>query len=178
MDMIVYDSVLGKSDPPSTTVLDIKNDPDGLPDGSYAFIEYYCSVPYCDCRVMNIEVYQVISEENEKTQVHDESLALIQYGWDTEEFYKEMRERMDSDCNFHGASLHPDHKQSKFADVILDIFRLMLEQDEDFKLQLEEHYYDLKFKMKERAKNPIPVKLSVQPPSFLPSLRKKRSKLR
>ena len=52
----------------------------GLPHGTYALLELYCTDLDCDCRNVYINVVN---------QAFDKHLATISYGWENLSFYKE-----------------------------------------------------------------------------------------
>ena len=106
---------------------------EGLPAGSYGFLELYCDDPACDCRRV---LLQVRAEDQPETV-----LATINYGWESVAFYtrwlhgdrKGAREIMQ-------ASLDPLNPQSRFAPSLLRLFRTVVLQDKAYIQRLQRHY--------------------------------------
>ncbi len=109
-----------------------------VPPGQYGFLENYCVNPSCDCRRVLIRVCPAESP--------DVTLATINYGWETEEFYRkwfgifpdEEGEAMARDVT--GAGLDLINPQSPFADYFLDLFREMVRSDADYVQRFSRHY--------------------------------------
>lgn len=184
MQLEAYFSVLEESEPHEMTVLAILNDPEGLPDGNYAFLEKYCPSPDCDCREVYIDVIIGIFVPDGRLSLDDYPLARLCYRWEKSEFYHDNTNAETPIRDFPGAYLDPSCKQSEHAQTLLGVFRDSIAEDDALSLRFEEHYYNLKFKMKEKAlaeRKEIPLGLIDSSPYFapaLPSFRKKRMKLR
>ena len=104
-----------------------------LPVGEYAFIEFYCEDPSCDCRRVLLQVSTAQSP-------HD-SLAMINFGWESVEFYTRwMRGDEEAGLESTDATLDPMQPQSPLADALLDVFRSNLMTDPDYVARLARHY--------------------------------------
>ncbi len=184
MKMISYLSVLGESEPHGMTALAIIGHSSGLPDGIYAFYEEYCPAPNCDCRDVCIDIQEGFYLPDGRLSLKGESFAAIRYRWETNEYYDSIKIEDTPTIDFPGAYLDPGGEQSEYAQVFLDIFLDKIEEEDDFRLTFEEHYYNLKFKMKEIAatdRKEIPLGPIDSFPYFaraIPSFRKRRIKLR
>ena len=92
---------------------------DGIPAGSYAFLEFYCPDPDCDCRRVMINVV----EEKQRTQF----LASISYGFD--------REAEDA-----GPYLDPLNEQCPYADALMRVMQEVAFNDPVYVARLKQHY--------------------------------------
>ena len=116
-----------------TRVYTTVGDPD-LPDGSYAFVEFFCDDPGCDCQRVMINV---ISKDHP-----GKVFATIGYGWKEKDFYRRF---MGSgkypvpENELKGPYLDPLNRQSKYAPKFLQIFEKLLE-DRGYEERLERHY--------------------------------------
>ncbi len=107
---------------------------DGLPAGSYAFIETFCNKPGCDCRRV---LFTVVKDglENE--------VATIGWGWEPLEFYaKWMYWDPDPESvkDLKGPSLNLLSVQSELAEGALKLCRDVLIQDPVFVERIVRHY--------------------------------------
>lgn len=178
LGMIPYNSIQEDSELKFVTSFQITTRNKGLPNGTYAFVPYYCDVASCDCREVWVQVVQTEMTDDGHAKTIGESLAFINYGWESPEFYANDQKALIGKTYFPGIHLDADRSPSEYAGAFLELFINTLEQNDEFRFSLEEQYYDFKFRMKEKAKNSNPIAPSFQPPSFLPSFRKKRIKLR
>ena len=64
--------------------------------------------------------------------------------------------------------------QSKYANSFFDIFELKINADEDYRMSIEERYYDTKFRVKET----ITALEEKKAAKAIPSFRKKRFRSR
>jgi hypothetical protein len=104
----------------------------GLPDGEYAFLEYYCNEPGCDCRRVFISV---ISQD-----MPGEILATINYGWESAEFYIEWMGDDEDIEELKGPALAPRPAlQTKLAPYLLKLFKETV-LDESYVNRLRRHY--------------------------------------
>src|SRR5688572_14684313 len=71
-----------------TALLHCENHPE-IPDGTYALLEMYCTVPECDCRQVMVLVLPAGGT--------GEVLAAMTYGWEPADFYNRWL-----DCVPHG----------------------------------------------------------------------------
>lgn len=88
-----------------------------LPDGEYAFVEFYCDDPKCDCRRVLIQVW------TQKTG--QKSWATIGYGWEDEAYYSKSAGAKHEDMK--GPALDPINPQSPYAQTLLLFFKEFLE---------------------------------------------------
>jgi hypothetical protein len=104
----------------------------GPPPDEYAFLEFYCEDPDCDCR----RVFLQVIARNQPGKI----FASISYGWEDESFY---RKRTPWDPGAAKGTvrgeLDPINKQSGFAEHFLDIFQRVV-LDESYRLRLRRHY--------------------------------------
>src|SRR3954470_17919078 len=63
-----------------TRTINLGSPQNGLPAGSYGFLELYCNDPACDCRRVLLQV----RTEHDPNKV----LATINYGWESLDFYR------------------------------------------------------------------------------------------
>jgi hypothetical protein len=104
-----------------------------LPLGEYAFFEWFCDEPPCDCRRA---LLQVVSPQHP-----GRILATINYGWESAAFYTRwMHGDTKAGREITSASLDPINPQSELADTLLDAFRDYLRTDTPYPQQLKRHY--------------------------------------
>lgn len=105
----------------------------GLPDGEYAFLEYYCDEPGCDCRRVFVSV---ISRDT-----GGKILATINYGWEDAEFYIEwMGDDTDIEKLKGPALAPPPAQQTRLAPHLLKLFKKAALEDESYIERLRRHY--------------------------------------
>jgi len=104
----------------------------GLPDGEYAFLEFYCNEPGCDCRRVHIVV---ISRDRP-----GKILATINYGWESIEFYKKWAEYESDDEDYRGPILEPFGQQTKLAPYLMELFKKVALEDPRYVARLRRHY--------------------------------------
>ncbi len=102
-----------------------------LPAGEYAFVEFYCADPKCDCRRVSIAVVA--------PEVRSGPLATLSYGWEKPAFYRKWS-RVPIDANeMAGASLNPLAPQSKYSETLLRLFEDLV-LTEAYVERLKRHY--------------------------------------
>ena len=105
----------------------------GLPVGEYGFIEFYCEEEGCDCRRVLIQVTT--------PQAPDKALAVINYGWESADFYaRRLHGDVEAGREITAASLDPLNPQSEYAADLLDIFRDVVRTDAAYVARLARHY--------------------------------------
>ena len=120
-----------------------------LPADEYAFLEFYCAKPNCDCRRAFLQVI--------RKGEPDRILASIEYGWEKESFYRNhFYDEEDARQTVRGR-LDPINEQSEFAREFLEMFQQLV-LDVPYSLRLRRHYRMFK---EEAARNP--EKLNAQP---------------
>ena len=116
-----------------TRVLALLGPQEGLPAGSYGFLELYCDDPTCDCRRV---LLQVRSEARPNT-----ILATINYGWETAAFYtKWLHGDRNAAREITQAELDPINPQTRFAPSFLRLFRTVVLPDRAYIQRLARHY--------------------------------------
>ena len=102
-----------------------------LPAGQWSFLEFYCNEPGCDCRRV---IISVLRPETGWSKVW----ATIGYGWESLDFYRKWGHGMDDD-DFKGPYLDVLNAQSEYSEVLLGLFREILESP-DYVERLRRHY--------------------------------------
>ncbi len=104
-----------------------------LPIGEYALLEWFCDEPDCDCRRVLVQVVPAGRP--------DEVLAVINYGWESVEFYTQwLHGDADGGSELANASLDPLYRQSEYAEYLLELFRDVVNSDPDYVARLARHY--------------------------------------
>lgn len=105
----------------------------GLPAGRYGILELYCDEPGCDCRRV---VFEVVEESRPNTP-----LAIINYGWESEQFYAaKLGGDRDSARQIRAGSLDPLNPQSELAPALLRLLQEVVLQDPAYVARLGRHY--------------------------------------
>ena len=105
----------------------------GLPEGKFAYLEFYCEDPGCDCRRTFLQVV--------REGALDPVLASINFGWEKEAFYrKKMPWNPDDAKEVVQASLDPLNAQSKYAKGFLKIFQDIIATDKAYVQRLAAHH--------------------------------------
>lgn len=102
-----------------------------LPDDNYAFIEYYCEKPDCDCR----RVIVIVTSNGNGNKI----LATINYGWESPNFYAKWMGNKDDVKDMVGATLEPFGDQTNLSRYLLELFKLLV-KDESYVERLRKHY--------------------------------------
>jgi len=119
---------LGASETRSVTVPDNEE----LPSGEYGFFELYCNEPNCDCRRVVVVVL--------RPQTGWKFWAVINYGWESVEFYKKWAKAPAWDrSEWQGPELDPLSEQTSYAPALLDLFKWVL-QSPGYVQRLQKHY--------------------------------------
>lgn len=118
----------------SVTLLEDQN---GLPAGTYGFLEFYCNEPGCDCRTVFLNVVTPDMEPQ------GDFLATINYGWEPIAYYtKWLHGDRESARMMKGPSLSSAMvRQSKLAPALLDLFKRVVLADEAYMERLKRHYW-------------------------------------
>jgi hypothetical protein len=103
-----------------------------LPGGEYGFIEFYCDEPGCDCRRVVINVMKPETGWGR-------SWAIINYGWESADFYRKWSHFECDPAEMRGPILDPFNPQSKYAEILLQLFRDILESP-GYVERLKRHY--------------------------------------
>jgi hypothetical protein len=117
----------------SVTVLE---DRDGLPAGTYGFLESYCDERGCDCRSVFLNVV------TPDMKAEDGVLATINFGWEKLDYYvKWMHGAREFAREMKGPSLSSAMmEQSELAPALLELFNRALLTDEAYVQRLKRHY--------------------------------------
>ena len=119
---------LAASETRSVTV----SDKEDLPDGEYGFIEFYCNRPQCDCRRVLVVVL--------RPETGWKFWAVINYGWESVEFYKRWAGAPASDrSQWKGPFLDPMSEQTAYAPALLKLFKFIL-RSPGYAERLKKHY--------------------------------------
>ncbi|MDA0349822.1 MAG: hypothetical protein O3C43_22350 [Verrucomicrobia bacterium] len=131
--LLRFDEYAGARAWNETRVLTVKDPGFGLPPGEFAFVEFYCADPSCDCRRVVLQVWS--------KDTLGQSLASISYGWEDEAFYTEWNHgdaQMGRDMK--GPELEFFQPQSNLADKLLHQFKETIMSDKAYLKRLETHY--------------------------------------
>lgn len=101
-----------------------------LPADEYALVELYCDELGCDCRRVVIEII---------ARSTGDILAIINYGWESMEFYKQKLGLEEYAREVVEASLDPLNPQSRHAPILLNLFREVV-KDRAYNDRLAQHY--------------------------------------
>ena len=130
-----------------------------LPLGEYAFVEFYCDDPRCDCRRVGLQVTT--------PQAPRMPLATINYGWESPEFYTRWTHGdAEAGNEITQASLDPINRQSKYAHHLLKLFQEQFMTDPAYVARLARHYELFKGIQRQPAEPLPPASLSA--PAGLP----------
>lgn len=141
-----------------------------LPIGEYSLLEWFCDEPECDCRRVLVQVVPAGRP--------NEVLAVINYGWESAEFYTEwMHGDAKAGSEITNASLDPLHPQSGYADYLLELFRDIVGTDPDYVARLARHYELFKSRQRPGTQlsttaQPSTLEIPAQPPMSVPEILK------
>jgi len=106
-----------------------------VPQGNYAFIEFYCTDPQCDCRRVVFQVWR----EDTKHKIW----ATITYGWAPPEYYETRLRCSPAEAKIMAsAELEPISPQTEMSDALLELFKKNLLTDPDYVARLKRHYQE------------------------------------
>lgn len=128
-----------------------------LPDDEYALVESYCPDPTCDCRRVMLNVLP-------RHQTPQNYMASISFGF-------------DRDGEMPGPFLDSLNPQSRYAEALLEIVRVVLENDTAYVARLESHYRRIKQAAADPA-HPIHEELELLGPTSEKRLKQRRRKKR
>ncbi len=106
----------------------------GVPNGEYAFIEFFCDDPKCDCRRVILRVI--------RKDTGPKIWATITFGWEPPEFYRRWTKFPELPGS--GAALEPISIQSAHAPAILGLFEDVIQKDPAYVERLKRHYAQVK----------------------------------
>ena len=110
---------------------------DLVPRDDYAFMEFYCDDPACDCRRVIFQVW--------RKSTGNKVWATITYGWDTPEYYAKWSHcGLGSEAReMAGSTLEQISPQMKLSGGLLRIFRELLQSDPEYVARLKRHYQEM-----------------------------------
>jgi hypothetical protein len=105
-----------------------------LPEGKYSFFELFCDEPGCDCRRV---FFMILSPTNK------ERLALVNYGWESPEFYAKKYKTKDAlmIADIKGPSLAIGQRQSSLAPAILELVQYIFSNNPEYIERIKRHYF-------------------------------------
>ena len=115
-----------------------------LPEEVYVFQEMYCRERGCDCR----RVFFYVT-----SSPHHDVQAVVCYGWESADFYKEWYKDDDPDwiAEMQGPVLNLGSPQSKYAPAILELVKNVLIKDFDYMERVKRHYNIFKADVDKRS---------------------------
>lgn len=117
----------------------LQDSPNGLPAGSYAFLELFCDEDACDCRRV---LFSVVPNQRPAPGAAPHVLATLSFGWEDEEFYRRWASfPLDEDDleELMGPALSSMSPQSKLAPGLLEQLKLLV-QDPLYVERIVRHY--------------------------------------
>lgn len=88
----------------------ITDDP-ALPDGSYSFIDHYCTDKTCDCRKAIIQVYH-----------QNEHVSTVTFGWENKKFYTDWMGTAKMKKAKRASPSNVANKASSFSPSVIKAF--------------------------------------------------------
>jgi hypothetical protein len=130
-----------------TRCMTVFNDP-LLPPDVFALTELYCDELDCDCRRV---FFDIISSARRST------VAVIAYGWETEEFYRNWSHSDDPIAihDLKGPVLNLGSRQSELAPVLLEQIQSVVLANKRYVERLERHYHLFKNRIAGFASRPV-----------------------
>lgn len=103
---------------------------EGIPAGTYSFLEMFCTDPSCDCRRAMIRVVN----ENAKTE------AFLSYGWENRQFYVDWMGSDEMIDDIPGINVYPMQQQGPYYLEILKLFQHVIQADPSYATRIQKHY--------------------------------------
>lgn len=133
-----------------TRTITVLKSHDGLPAGTYLFLEMFCNEKGCDCRRV---FFQVMLDEK--------PVAVIAWGWESAAFYKKwMHGGTSKDIKMlQGPILNLGSPETALSTVVLDLFKQILLPDPVYTDRVKRHYKLFRDKvesMPDEMKHPFP----------------------
>ncbi|MCK9421850.1 MAG: SEC-C domain-containing protein [Bacteroidales bacterium] len=131
MPYLSFDTYFPEIAEKETRCIQIFNDPELIGD-QFILLELFCDEPKCDCRRVMLNV---ISEKRRKP------VALINFGWEREIFYKNWFGKNDKEIihDLKGPSINILSPQTNITEKIFERVKITLE-DGFYVKRLIEHY--------------------------------------
>jgi hypothetical protein len=107
-----------------------------LPADEYAFIEFYCDDPKCDCRRVIFQVW--------RKSTRNKVWATITYGWETPEYYAQWSHGpgLVDPSEMASAVLEQISPQTELSAHLLQLCKNLLLSDENYVARLKRHYHE------------------------------------
>jgi hypothetical protein len=115
-----------------TISLTLRGGEPGDPVGEFAFVEFYCTDPACDCRRVVLQVWA----KGDPKLVR----ATINFGWEPEEFYLKTFPNPNDVRDIVDASLDPLNRQSGDSAYFLNFFREHVRGNPRYRERFKRHY--------------------------------------
>jgi hypothetical protein len=104
-------------------LLAIRTEDDALPNGHYAFLEYFCDNLKCRCATVMLDVVSLNDSDPEKSK----GIAVIDYSW-------------EEPISENNPSLHQETEQSHLAQDALADFRDFIKHNSFYAERFNKHY--------------------------------------
>jgi hypothetical protein len=108
---------------------------EAIPRGVYAFTEFFCADPKCNCQRVLIKVLR-----SELAGTDPEDVATISYSWAT----KSNREWYRLIAEMGNPVLDPLHPQASYAQDLLEFWTEMIRHDAAYLERIKRHYHELR----------------------------------
>lgn len=116
-----------------TCVINIRPGSPVLPAGSFAYIEFFCDDPGCDCRRVFLEV----RSNDDRFEGH----GTIVWGWEKSDYYEQWTGDEYAAALHVAGYLDLDSAQGEHADDFLAVFRTWInDETESLSERLSRHY--------------------------------------
>ena len=126
----------------SITLIDDSN---GVEEGKYTFLEFFCSDKKCDCRRVMVQVVNPTGHH----------MATLSYGWENLDFYLKWTYGHEESAHaMVGAQLYDFSPQTKHSLIFLEFFRALL-RDSLYAARIQQHYHLFKSGHPSQLRKPI-----------------------
>lgn len=136
MAMIPFYTVARQHALDETRSINVMSGKGPLPHDSYAFMEFYCDDPTCDCRRVIFQVW--------RESTGHKVWATITYGWEAPAYYAKWSHAAPGPLanEMAGATLEQLSPQTELSATLLDLCRDVLLSDEAYVARLKRHYQE------------------------------------
>ena len=104
-----------------TLAIQVENET--LPDGTYAFFEYFCDNISCRCTTVTLDIMFFDSDDHEINK----AIASIDYAW-------------DKPISRKNPVFHEESTQSDMAPAALELLRRILKDDSSYAKKINDHF--------------------------------------
>jgi hypothetical protein len=138
MSVIGYFEAFPQKSQTELRTVTFTEDRECIPPGIYVFTEYFCTDLNCNCQRVMIKVLNPKSESDRNPR----EVATISYTWSPgeDEAWRE------TNSEFANPFLDPFHRQSVFANELLEFWNVMVVRDQRYAQRLKTHYHELRDK--------------------------------